>query len=270
MRLQLCLCVLPLAAPFVLQPVTRPRVTTRRTPRAALLVPATETGAGLLAATGVLAWVAPEANLPGFKDYDSTAAAVVRTIGAWQIVLAVALLASGAGAAVAAGRTMYAAAITEMCVIPVKDAQLKCPRWVKGLMAGASLAAAALGKLTLSGAVSPTVAAAALTVIGGRVYVAPTSSIAARFDAPASDLAVSLLSLYGAVIAMSGIALVGQVVGLSRPRCTALVLVAYSLVSLRWAAAEATALDTPKIGPLATVAVTALLSGVALRAQVHV
>ena len=96
MRLQLCLCVLPLAAPFVLQPVTRPRVTTRRTPRAALLVPATETGAGLLAATGVLAWVAPEANLPGFKDYDSTAAAVVRTIGAWQIVLAFALLASAA------------------------------------------------------------------------------------------------------------------------------------------------------------------------------
>ena len=99
MRLQLCLCVLPLAAPFVLQPVTRPRVTTRRTPRAALLVPATETGAGLLAATGVLAWVAPEANLPGFKDYDSTAAAVVRTIGAWQIVLAVALLASVAAPA---------------------------------------------------------------------------------------------------------------------------------------------------------------------------
>ena len=91
MRVELFLCVLPLAAPFVLQPVTRPHVTTRRTPRAALLVPATETGAGLLAATGVLAWVAPEANLPGFKDYDSTAAAVVRTIGAWQIVLAVAL-----------------------------------------------------------------------------------------------------------------------------------------------------------------------------------
>ena len=266
MRVELFLCVLPLAAPFVLQPVTRPRVTTRRTPRAALLVPATETGAGLLAATGVLAWVAPEANLPGFKDYDSTAAAVVRTIGAWQIVLAVALLASAAEPAVAAGRTMYAAAITEMCVIPVKDAQLKCPRYVKGLMAGASLAAAALGKLTLGGAVSPLVAAAALAVVGGRVYLAPRSSIAARFDAPATDLAVSLLSLYGAVIAMSGIGLGGLALGLSRARCTALVLVAYSLVSLRWAAAEAKKLDTPKIGPLVTVAVTALLSGVALRA----
>ena len=127
MRLQLCLCVLPLAAPFVLQPVTRPRVTTRRTPRAALLVPATETGAGLLAATGVLAWVAPEANLPGFKDYDSTAAAVVRTIGAWQIVLAVALLASAAEPAVAAGRTMYAAAIGERLAYLKADPR----RWAK-------------------------------------------------------------------------------------------------------------------------------------------
>ena len=234
---------------------------TRRTPRAALLVPATETGAGLLAATdacsrGSRAGGAP-ARLQGLRLDRGRGRASRRSARGpcsrsrcWTARPVPAPRAHGSRDAEQErhrreGRAAQMPAVRQGLDAPSRSASPP-PRSRGSPSAWPSLARRR-GRAA---------------VVGGRVYLAPRSSIAARFDAPATDLAVSLLSLYGAVIAMSGIG--------RRPRARPLAGAVHGAgpgrVFARLAAMggrRAEKLGTPKrIGPLVTVAVTRrVLSG---------
>ena len=223
----------------------------------------TETGATMLGATGVLAWIAPKLNVPGFKGYDDTAAVIVRAIGAWQICLAaVLMIGKQTNITVAAGYGLYAAALTVVSIIPVWEGLGR----EKISQVSAALLFALLGKFTLRGAASPYVAPASYLLTGTLIYFTPKSTAALyELSKPLSDLALSMLSLYGGVIATCGIYLAGSAYGLTHPQSFAAAFATNALISVKWAIAEAAKLGTPKLGPLAWAAISAVLSGLALK-----
>ena len=240
----------------------KPAVTPRLAADAQMALPLTEAGAGILAASGALAWVSPKTNLPGLKEYDDTASKIVRAVGAWQIALAAVLLTGRHGATVAAGRGLYIAALTQLSVVPVWESLGR----EKGSQVGAILLFTILGRLTLGGHVSPIVSAAVYVLTGTLIYFTPKSTAALyQLNTPLSELAYSMLSLYGGVIATSGIYLAGLACGLAQPRCLAAALAMNAVVSLKWAATEAGKLGVPKVGPLLWAAISAVLSGLALK-----
>lgn len=224
----------------------------------------TEAAAALLASTGALAWVSPEANLPGFDGYgdDEPAQRIVQTIGAWQICFAYVLLAGKQGAAAAAGQGLYAASVTALAIIPVWSRLGR----EKYSQAGAALLFAGLGRLTLARSLSPFVAAAAYLLTGGLIFCTPRGTAALyQLTTPLSELASSMLGLYGGVIAMGGVYLAALASGLSQPRCLAAALLANGLVALKWTAVEAGKLRQPKWPAAAWAVVSAALAALAIR-----
>jgi len=236
---------------------TRPAL---RAPYADMLL--TETSAGLLAATGALAWVSPQTNLPGFKNYDESAQVIVRAVGAFQMCLASVLIAGTRGVAVAAGHGLYSAALTILAVVPVWE-HFDRP---KGPQVGVAILFAALGKLCLRGKASPLLAPAAYLLTGVLIYFTPKAT-AELYQAskPISELGYSMLSLYGGVISMSGVYLASLTYGLTQPQSLAAVFVTNALLSLKWVVAEAGKLEAPKAGALLWAAISALLAVLALK-----
>ena len=260
----------PLAAlTLALAPLPTPRAVAARQPalRAATqprMLGTTETAAALLASTGALAWVSPEANLPGFDGYadDEPAQRIVQTVGAWQICFAYVLLAGKQGAAIAAGQGLYAASVTTLAIIPVWS-QLGREKYSQ---AGAAVLFACLGKLTFARAISPFVAAAAYLLTGGLIFCTPRATAGLyQLTTPLSELASSMLGLYGGVIAMGGVYLAALAAGLTQPRCLAAVLLANGFIALKWTAMEASKLKQPKWPAAAWAAVSAALAALAIR-----
>lgn len=248
-----------------------PRVATIMSTRPALRVaseahmlglPITEVGSGLLAATGLLAWISPTTNLPGFKDYDEPSSTLVRAVGAWQLALAFVLLAGRQGATAAAGRGLYAAALTQLAVLPVWEYFGR----EKASQAGAILIFALLGRLTLCGRISPVVSAVVYLLTGTLIYFTPKATAELyQVNQSMSELGYSILSLYGGVIATSGVYLAGLAYGLAQPLAFAAAFGTNALISLKWAFTEATQLGAPKVGALLWAAISAALSALALK-----
>ena len=63
-----------------------------------------------------------------------------------------------------------------------------------------------------------------------------------QLTTPLSELASSMLGLYGGVIAMGGVYLAALAAGLTQPRCLAAVLLANGFIALKWTAMEASKL----------------------------
>lgn len=231
-----------------------------------LALPLTEMGAGILAASGALSWLSPKASVPGFNDarwQDDSTAGVTRAVGAWQIGLAYVLLAGRSGATFASGHGLYAAAVSQLAVVPVWEYFER----EKGSQIGAICLFGILGKLTLLGKISPMVAAVVYLLTGGLIYLTPVSTAELyQVTKPMSELALSLLSLYGGVIATTGVYLAGLAYGLTQPRALAATLSVNALIALKWGVqAGANSGGAPKAAPLVWAAVSAALSALALK-----
>ena len=234
-----------------------------------MMLPVTEIGAGLLATSGAFAWVSPQTNLPGFKDYDTlpgfkeyTTTAIVRAIGAWQIGLASVLLAGKHGVTVGAGYGLYAASASALAVVPAWEMLGR----EKSSQVGAILVFALLGSLTLAGRASPLISAAAYLLAGLSIYFTPKSTAGLyKLNKPVSTLGYSMISLYGGVIATAGIYLAALAQGLAQPVCFAVAFGVNAFISLKFAVVDAGKVGCPKAGPLIWAAVSAVLSGLALK-----
>lgn len=214
----------------------KPTVTPRLAADAQMALPLTEAAACIFAASGALSWVSPETKMSGLKQYDDAASKIVRAVGAWQLALAAVLLTGPYGATVAAGRGMYIAALTQLSVLPVWDSIGR----EKGSQVGAILLFTILGRLTLGGHVSPIVSAAVYVLTGTLIYFTPKATAELyQLNTPLSELAYSMMSLYGGVIATTGIYLAGLACGLAQPRCLAAAFATNAFFSLKLAATEA-------------------------------
>jgi len=221
---------------------------------------ATEIGVGVLASTGLLAWAFPDVNLPGFDGYDSATKSIVRAIGAWQLCYSFVLCAGSQVGPAVASSSLLAAAATIMAILPVWDT-LGRERPSQVVTAAVF---AVLGVALRS--VSPYLAAAAYLLPGTLIYATPTKSTAElyRLASPLSPLASSMLKLYGASIGFVGIYLAALGAGLAHSAGFAAALIANALVSLRWAATEASGLRAPKAGAIAWAAISAILAALSV------
>ena len=82
---------------------------------------------------------------------------------------------------------------------------------------------------------------------------------------PLSELASSVLGLYGGVIAMGGVYLAALAAGFTQARCLAAVLLTNGLIALKWTVMEAGKLKQPKWPAAAWAVVSAALAGLAIR-----
>lgn len=172
------------------------------------------------------------------------------------------LVAAKQGVAHAAGYGLYAAALTVVAIIPVWE-MFDRP---KSSQIGAAVLFALLGKLSLRGSVSPFVSAACYLLTGWLIYFTPKQTAALyEVSKPLSELAYSMLSLYGGMIGTCGVLLASLAYGLTQPQAFAAAFLTNALLSLKWAVAEAGKLEAPKVGAFAWAFVSVALSALALK-----
>ena len=172
-------------------------------------------GAGLLATSGTVWWVAPKWGVeklgqPADEWRGETAVAMMRVAAAWQMCLAAVLFVGQKGPTLAAGYGLIAAGLTNLAVVPTWET-LGRP---KGSMVGGSVLFFALGYGTLLGKVSPYVAAGIYSVLGALIYFTPiATSKLYEVKKPFSDAAHALLALGGGMMLTTGLFLGGLTKG---------------------------------------------------------
>jgi hypothetical protein len=247
------------------------------TPRTTVLtasIGVTTATATFLAGTGALAWVAPKANadLYGITSdvgIGDTAYYQIRQIGAWQLVQAAVLCSGLHGVRVAAATLLIANALAIFACIPVQENQT--PNRPKAPSAITALAFAALGKLTLAGAVRPMLSAALVSALGLLIHLTPreTASMYEVSPEQISTLYLSMLGVLGSTILYSGAYVAGLALGLTQARAFGYTLLLQVLFALKWALTEASgvgAKTAATVGPLAwRTAAQAALAFLALR-----
>ena len=258
------LLALSLAAAAAVQPTIKasPPVVRTPSPRASLL---TNVGAGIFAASGALAWIAPAASLGnyGLPMTDASALSTMRTIGCWRLCSSAVLLAGKRGPAYAAGFGLLSASLATMANVANWDT---LDRPISNQLPGIFILAL-LGKLTLEGTVGGRIAAGIYLVMGGLIWADPTSTVRDVYAIPTSVSALgkSMLSLSGGAIVSTGIFLSCLVGGLALPKAVAAAFAADALFALKWALTEATALGATKAGGLIWAVSSALVGALALK-----
>jgi len=220
-------------------------------------------GSGLFAAAGGFAVVSPASNLKayGLDEPDTSAQGMMRVAGAWQLCLAACMLAGQEGGVFAAGFGLFAAALTNLALVPTWSS---FGRDTISMFGGCALFVL-LGTFTLSGPVTPLVAPAIYLLLGLLIHFTPKETAELyQVPKPLSPLGYSMLALSGSAMATTGSYLAALEAGLAQPVALAAVFVVNALFSLKWAFTEAGKLGAPKTGPLGWAVISAAIAAFAL------
>ena len=135
----------------------------------------TDLGAGVFAASGALAWLAPAASLGnyGLPKADISALSTMRTIGCWRLCSAAVLLAGKRSPTFAAGVGLLSAALSTLVNVANWDV-LERPL---GNQLPGIFVLSFLGKRVLDGAIGARWAAGIYLLMGGLIWADPKTTI---------------------------------------------------------------------------------------------
>ena len=223
----------------------------------------TSVGAGVFAASGAMAWIAPKKTLGSYgvpEDLSSTS--MMRTQGLFQLCLAATLLAGKHGSVFASGFGLLATGLTCLMNIPIWDQiQREKPSQVAGVAVFALL-----GKLTLDGRISAKVAGYLPLLLGLLIHFTPVATAKLyQLAEPISKAGLSMLALYGSMISLVGVYLGSLAYGLALPQAFAATFAVNGAFALKWALTEAKSLGAPMAGGLVWAALSAAMSALALK-----
>jgi hypothetical protein len=223
----------------------------------------TDVGAGLLSASGAMAWVAPKVTLEMYGvPVDLAAATMLRAQGAFQLCTAATLIAGKRGPVFAAGFGLLATALTTLANIPIWEALNR----EKPSQAVGALVIAVLGKLTLEGRIGTKVAAFVPLILGLLIHLTPVETAGMyQLAEPISKVGYSMLALYGSSISLIGVYIGALAFGLALPQAFAATFAVHGAFALKWALTEAKSIGAPLTGGLGWAAISAVLSALALK-----
>jgi len=224
----------------------------------------TNVGAGLVAGSGALAWIAPSAyyEAVGMPNHDASALAFLRILGAYQLGLGAVTFASKEGAVHASTVGLFSSALAMVANIAVYE-YFERPKM--GTVAYAVLFLV-VGQLTRLGKANPAVAAGLHLLVGSLIYLTPVETTELYgLTKPVSAYGHSTLALSGGVILTTGMQLLALARGLSQPQSFAVACACTALITIKWALSDAGALGAPVYGALAAAAASTALAGMALK-----
>jgi len=219
----------------------------------------TKVGAGLFGVSGAAAYITPKQN---FKAYDMTvtetsALAMMRLVGGWQMGIAALLLADPANVH---ALSSYVAAGALLLSVPAWES-LSAP---KQPIAGWIALLAYLGKGGFDGNIPSWVPTALYLVNGAQFHLAPEFSAKLYEAKGVSKLGHSMLGLAGSTMLVGGTYIYALQRGDAQSAALGYAFAVNGALAAKWALTEAEGLGAPKRGPLAWAALSAGIAGRAL------
>ena len=220
-------------------------------------------GAGLTAASGLLSYISPKTNLAAYKIpaslIDDTALGAMRAVGCWQLALTALLLAEPSKALAV---SLFCPAAAIFLSIPAYEAfgtqKASAVVWV-GILS-------ALGKLGLDGKLPNWVAPALFLVNGAQFFFTPSGAMSMYKAAKMpSALGLSMVTLQGTMMLGMGAYVTALAAGLTHMQAFGIAWIINGALAAKWAVTEAPKFNTPKAGPLAWSAISAVIAGLALK-----
>jgi len=223
-------------------------------------------GAGVFAASGALAWLAPAASLNNYgllPKADVSSLSTMRTIGCWRLCSAAVLLAGKKSPQFAAGVGLLSAGLSTLVNVANWDV-LERPL---GNQLPGIFVLSLLGKCVLNGAVGARWAAGIYLLMGSLIWADPRTTISTVYDIkkPVSDVAHSMLSISGGAIMSTGVFLGCLAGGIALPQSIAATFATDALLALKWALTEAKGLGAPRMGGLIWSATSLIVGALAMR-----